>query len=180
MNLQGKQIYLKENLLEENYPLILKWMNDLEIIGYVFSAKRMVDFKTVEDVKAFLAEEKDEIFWGMYTQDDKFIGFTSLYDFQEKQCGFSVYILDKNYWGKGIELEATNLMLDYAFNELNMKKVVLETSEFHQGAIKMYEKAGFEKTEIIPNDRTIFHDGEWVLSGTLMMSIDNGRFKSRA
>lgn len=172
MTLQGKQIYLKENLSEENYPLLLKWLTDLEIIGYLYSAKRMTEFKTIEDVKNFLAEEKDEIFWEIYTQDDKFIGYTSLCGFKEKeQCEFSVFILDKNYWGKGIGFEVTNIILDYAFNKLQMKKVVLETSEFHQGAINMYEKAGFEKVETIPNDRTVFHNGKWVLSGSVIMSI---------
>lgn len=174
MALQGKQIYLKENLSEENYPLLLKWLTDLEIIGYLYSAKRMVEFKAVKDVKNFLAEEKDEMFWEIYTQDNKFIGYTSLCSFQGKeQCEFSVFILDKNYWGKGIGLESTKMMLDYVFNKLRMKKVVLETSEFHEGAIKMYEKAGFEKVEIIPNDRTVFHDGKWVLSGSVIMSINN-------
>lgn len=177
MTLQGKQIYLKENLSEENYPLLLKWLTNLEIIGYLYSAKRMVEFKTVEDIKGFLAEEKDEIFWEIHTKDDKFIGYTSLCSFQKKeQCEFSVFVLDKNYWSKGIGLEVTNMMLDYAFNKSQMKKVVLETSEFHQSAIKMYEKAGFKKAEVIPNDRTVFHEGNWVLSGSLIMEIEKYGF----
>jgi len=173
MIIQGKQIYLKENLSEENYPLLLMWLTDLEIIGYVYFAKRMAEFKTVEDVKNFLAEEKDEIFWEIYTKDNKFIGYTSLCDFNRKeQCEFSVFILDKNYWSKGMGLEATRLILKYAFSDLGMKTVILETSEFHQGAIKMYEKAGFKKVKIIPNDRTVFHDGKWVLSGSIIMDIN--------
>lgn len=92
MILQGKRIYLRENLVEENYPLLLKWLTDLEIIGYLYSAKRMVEFKTTEDIKNFLAEEKDEIFWEIYTKDGKFIGYTSLCSFQGKeQCEFNVF-----------------------------------------------------------------------------------------
>jgi RimJ/RimL family protein N-acetyltransferase len=177
MNFQSNKINFKENLSEENYPLLLKWLTDLEIIGYLYSAKRMVDFKTVEDVKNFLAEEKDELFWEIYTKDDKFIGYASLCSFQGKeQCEFNIFILDKNYWGKGIGLEVTKLMLDYAFNELKMKKVVLETSEFHQGAIRLYEQSGFKKVEIVSNDRTVFHNGEWVLSGSVIMDIEKGGF----
>ncbi len=176
MILQGKQIYLKENLSEENYPLLLKWFTDVEIIGYLYSAKRMVDFKTTEDIKNFLAEEKDEVFWEIYTKDNKFIGYTSLCGFQGKeQCEFSVFVLDKNYQGKGIGMEATKLILNYAFNELKIKTVILETSEFHQGAIKLYEKAGFKKVKVIPDDRTIFHNGEWVLSGSLIMEMSDDK-----
>lgn len=170
--LQGKQIYLKKNLAEENYPWILKRLTDLEIAGYLYWAKRIVGFKTIKDVKDFLAEDKDENFWEIYSKDNKFIGYTSLCDFREKeQCEFSIFILDKNYWGKGIGLEVTKIILDYAFDKLGMKKIVLETSEFHQGAIKLYEKAGFKKVKIIPNDRTVFHNDRWILSGSVIMEI---------
>lgn len=172
MKLAGEKIYLKEGLVKENYPLLLKRLTDLETVGYLYSAKRMLGFKTVEDVKEFLAEEKDEIFWGIYTKDNMFIGYTSLCSFQGKeQCEFNIFILDKNYWGKGMGSEVTKLMLDYAFNELEIKKIVLETSEFNQSAIRLYEKVGFKKTEIVPNDRTVFRNGEWVTSGSLFMEI---------
>lgn len=85
MNLQGNQIYLKENLSEENYPLLLKWFTDVEVIGYLYSARKMVDFKTLEDVKNFLAEDEDEIFWGIYTKENIFIGYTSLCAFDDQQ-----------------------------------------------------------------------------------------------
>jgi len=170
MTLQGEKVYLKENLSEENYPLLLQWMTDLETIRYLYSAKRMVEFKTVEDVKSFLAEEGDEVFWGIYTREDVFIGYTSLCSFQGKeQCEFSIFILDKNYWGKGIGLEVTELMLDYVFNVLSIGVVVLETSEFNKNAIKLYERTGFQVTKVMPYDRTVWHDGKWILSGSVIM-----------
>jgi RimJ/RimL family protein N-acetyltransferase len=177
--MKGKRICLKAGLTEENYSLFLKWLSDIEIIGYLYSAKRMVDFKTIADIKNFLAEEEDEMFWGIYAEDDAFIGYASLCSFQGKeQCEFNIFILDKNYWGKGIGMEVTSLMLNYAFNELGMEKVVLETSEFHQSAIRLYEKVGFKKIEVIPNDRTVFHNGEWVLSGSVIMKIEKNNFHS--
>lgn len=172
MIIKSKQIYLKKDIKEKNYPLLLKWFTNLDVIGYLYSAKRMVNFKTLDNVRSFLAEEKDEIFWEIYTKDNEFIGYTSLCCFEgKKQCEFSVFILDKNYWGKGIGLEATKSILEYAFNELKMKMVMLETSEFHQGAIRLYEKAGFKKMRIISNDRTVFHRGNWKLSGSVIMEI---------
>ncbi|MEI7890856.1 MAG: GNAT family N-acetyltransferase [bacterium] len=172
MKIQGQQICLKKNLSDENYPLLLGWFVDLEVIGYLYSAKRISKFKTIKEIKDFLAEEKDEIFWEIYASDDKFIGYASLCDFKEKeQCEFSIFILDKNYWGKGLGLETIRILLEHAFNDLKMKAVVLETSEFHQGAIKLYEKAGFKKIKAVPNDRTVFHKGEWVLSGSVLMEI---------
>ena len=181
MTFRRKQIYLTEGLLRENYPVLLKCLTDLEVVAYWYSAKRMVEFKTIDDITNFVAEEPDEIFWEMYTTEGVFIGFVSLYDFKEKErCGFSILILDKNYWGRGIGLEAITLMLHYAFNKLEMKTVVLETSEFHKSAIRLYEKVGFKKTDIVPNDRTIFHDGKWILSGTVIMELKRSDFASLA
>jgi|GEM_PF-1158266 RimJ/RimL family protein N-acetyltransferase len=174
------QIILKKNLSERNYPLLLKWLSDKSIIGYLYSARRMVNFKTVRDVKKFLAEEKDEIFWEICANNGKFIGYTSLCGFKNNQCEFSVFILDKKYWGKGIGGEVTRLMLDFAFDELKMKKVVLETSEHHQSAIKLYERIGFKKRKYIPNDRTIFHRGKWILSGSVIMSINKKNYDNQS
>ena len=162
MKLQGDKIYLQENLSEENYPLLLKWLTDLDIVNFLYFAKRMMEFKTVEDLKDFLFEEKDEL-----------IGYTSLCSFQGKEkCEFSIFILNKNYWGKGIGMEASKLLLDYAFNELKIKTITLETSEFHQNAISLYEKIGFKKVKLIPNDREVFFDGKWISSGTVEMEKD--------
>lgn len=174
MNLIGDKIYLKENISEENYPLLLQWFNDLEVVGYLYSAKRISEFKTVQDAKEFLAEEKDEIFWEIYANDGKFIGYASLCDFREKErCEFSVFILNKKYWGKGLGTEVTKIMVKHAFKELGIKTVILETSEFNQGAISVYEKVGFKKIKVVPNDRTVFHNGKWMKSGSVVMEIKN-------
>ena len=171
--IQEKQIYLKKGFREENYAKILEWFRDLEVVGYLYSAKRIIEFRTVWDVKNFLAEEEDEIFWEIYAKDGEFIGYGSLCDFKNgKQCEFSIFLLNKKYWGKGIGFEASKIILNYAFSKLRMKKVVLETSEFHNGAIKLYEKLGFRKIKTISNDRTVFHDGEWILSGSVIMEME--------
>ena len=176
MKLEGEKIYLQEGLVEENYPYLLEWFHDVEVVGYAIWAKKGLALKDVDDLKEFITRLENGIVFGIYDKADKFIGYTALADLRDKEeCEFVIFIMDKNYWGKGIGLEITNLMVDYAFNDLQIKKVILTTSEFHKYAIKLYEKAGFKKTNLIPNDRTIFHNGEWVLSGTVEMEIENKR-----
>jgi RimJ/RimL family protein N-acetyltransferase len=173
MKIEGENLYLKEGLAEENYPMLLEWFRDIELMGYISFVRQALELKNISELKSLIAEVESGPIFEVYSKEDKFIGYTSLSDLKEnKECEFSVFILDKNYWKKGMGLEATKLTLNYAFNDLGMEKIILETSEFHTKAIRLYEKAGFRKTRLIPNDRTIFHDGKWVLSGTVEMAIE--------
>ena len=164
-------------VLEEHYPLVLHAFNDLEVVKYFSSAKSALGLSDISELKAFLKWWETGPILEMYTNDDAFIGYTSLSDISSgDECEFSVFILDKNYWGKGIAKEATLLTLGHAFRDLGMKKVTLETSEFHENALRLYEKVGFKKVKVIPNDRTVFHNGEWILSGSIIMEIKSDDF----
>ena len=160
---------------DDKYPLLLNWFGDIETISYLYAAKRIVKFKTIDDVKEFLAEENDEIFWEIYDKNtNKFIGYTSLCSFKGKeQCEFNIFILDKSYWGKGVGKETTQIMLDYAFYKLQIKRIVLETSELNKDALKLYEKMGFRISQVIANDRISFHHGKWLKNSSVMMYLEN-------
>lgn len=177
MKITGEKIYLRKGLVEENYPLLLGWFRDLEMMKYVGWVKKGLALKDVGELKRFIAELEDGIIFGIYNTDDMFIGYASLSDFVGKEeCEFGIFILDKNYQGKGIGKDVTRLMLEYGFGELGIKKIILSTSEFHKNGMSLYEKSGFKKTKLIPNDRTIFHNGQWVLSGTVEMAMEHEDF----
>lgn len=170
--LRGSKIYLQEGLREEDYPLVLKGYTDLSVMGFVYFAKESVGLKTVEEAKKLFHTIEKEIFFGIYDWKDKFIGYTSLEKDKRGEYEFGIIILDKDYWRKGIGEEATKLTLDYAFNNLGLHRVFLNVSERHAKAIALYERMGFKKTKVIPNDREIFLDGRWVLSGTVEMELN--------
>ena len=50
---------------------------------------------------------------------------------------------DRNEWGKGYGTEAMNLMLEFAFTEINLRRVTLTVFEYNPRAIRSYEKTGF-------------------------------------
>jgi diamine N-acetyltransferase len=47
--------------------------------------------------------------------------------------------------GQGLGTEATRLVLDYAFNVLHLRNVMLETLEWNAGGLAAYERAGFRR-----------------------------------
>lgn len=66
------------------------------------------------------------------------------------------YAIDDEYWGRGIVVEAANLLLDYAFNELRVKEVIVGHGEQNLQSKRVIEKLGFvfEKAEYEEQFRT--------------------------
>ena len=55
-----------------------------------------------------------------------------------------VGIGDRNDWGKGYGTDAMRIILRFAFDELNLHRVFLNTFEYNPRAIRSYEKCGFK------------------------------------
>ena len=51
--------------------------------------------------------------------------------------------LGPQYLGKGFGKDAMHLVVNYAFNELNLHRLSLTVFSYNQGAIKLYESLGF-------------------------------------
>jgi RimJ/RimL family protein N-acetyltransferase len=65
-------------------------------------------------------------------------------DFISRKADLGIFIGDKELRGKGYGAEAIMLLLDFAFNILNLNNIMLTVKEFNSRAIKCYEKCGFK------------------------------------
>lgn len=79
--------------------------------------------------------------------DNKLIGGTGLFDIswtsRSAEVGISIY--NPEYWGKGYGVESLNLILSFAFQDLNLNRVGLEVFVFNKRAHKCYLKVGFKE-----------------------------------
>ncbi len=73
------------------------------------------------------------------------IGFTGLDGgaFPKGDTFVGIGIGERDFWGKGYGTDAMKVILRYAFQELNMRRVSLTTFEYNPRAVGSYEKAGF-------------------------------------
>jgi RimJ/RimL family protein N-acetyltransferase len=78
-------------------------------------------------------------------ENDRLIGFGGLegYIFPHGEAFAGIGIGEREFWGKGYGTDAMNVILRYAFQELNLRRVTLDTFEYNPRAIRSYEKAGF-------------------------------------
>lgn len=77
--------------------------------------------------------------------EDKLVGFLDLDGdfFPHGEAFVGIGVGDREFWGKGYGTDAIQVILRYAFQELNLRRVSLDTFEYNPRAVRSYEKAGF-------------------------------------
>ena len=108
------------------------------------------------------------------TKDNIHIGNVMYYDYSisNKQTELGIMIGNKDYWGKGYGTEAVQLLLEYLFSVLNLKRVYLHTLSWNYRAQASFIRAGFN---VVRSVRRGGHDfilmevieSDWSKSNTL-------------
>lgn len=81
-------------------------------------------------------------------------GLIGLLNIDQKNSKAELYISigETSYKGKGVSTEASRLLLQYAFEELNLNRIYLYTESGNFPAQKLFEKIGFIREGHIRND----------------------------
>ena len=80
-------------------------------------------------------------------EKEEIIGTIALDDIEwpNRTAGLGIWSGTSDNWGKGYGTEATNLLIAYAFNELNLFRLQLTVFDFNLRAISLYEKLSFKR-----------------------------------
>jgi RimJ/RimL family protein N-acetyltransferase len=126
-----------------------RWSGDSEYLR-LLEADPAIQFSVKYETEWLQKEqEKDPPAFYMFAirtlEDDQLIGFIGLEgDFYPNGDAFvGIGIGERECWGKGYGTDAMKIILRYAFQELNLRRVSLGTFEYNPRAIRSYEKAGF-------------------------------------
>ena len=140
----GDKCYLSPINLEdaEQYT---EWLNDLEVSKNLVVSSQSIGLDKEKMILEDMIKRGNQIFAIIDIKTDKLIGNCSLFtiEHEHRKAEFGIFIGDKSYWGKGFGTEATELILDYGFNILNLHNILLKVYNFNKKAIHCYEKAGF-------------------------------------
>jgi len=99
---------------------------------------------------------KNEVLYLIQTLgDSKVIGHVGLYniDFRVRKAEFAILIAGEDNQGKGYGSLCTKFLIDYAFDELNIRKINLSLLSENKRAVSMYNKIGFLQEGILRNDQ---------------------------
>jgi RimJ/RimL family protein N-acetyltransferase len=80
-------------------------------------------------------------------EEDRLIGFVAVHsiEWNNQSALLAIGIGEPDYRGKGYGGDALQLILGYAFRELNLHRLGLDVIANNQPAIRAYEKAGFRR-----------------------------------
>ncbi len=131
----------------------MKYWNSMELrklLGNVDRgpAARNQEEEWIKDTWKLREERRAFLFAVETTADNKLIGGSGLFRFdwtsRSAEIGISIY--NPEYWGKGYGAESLDLLLRFAFLDLNLNRVELEVFDFNKRAYKCYVKVGFKES----------------------------------
>jgi ribosomal-protein-alanine N-acetyltransferase len=141
----GRTIYLRPPEVEDA-PALVTWFNDPEVTRTLRHYQPMSLAKEKEFLEQINRSETEIALAIVVRETDQFIGVAGFRDLsvRHRHAAFGISIGEKTMWGRGYGAEATQLLVRHAFQTLNLNRVQLEVYEFNKGAIRCYEKAGFQ------------------------------------
>ncbi|MBC1422200.1 GNAT family N-acetyltransferase [Listeria seeligeri] len=144
---ESNRIQLR-SLSEEDAVSFSKWSEDGEYLRGLdtdFAKPRNTEFFK-NQIQSF-EDSTDMIQFGIYVpQNQLLIGFISLHsiEWNNQIASMAIGIGEAEYRKNGYGSEAIQLLLNYAFHELNLHKVELDVISNNDTAIYCYKKNGFE------------------------------------
>lgn len=127
---------------------LANWLNDLAVslpLGY--EAYTPTSAERIRNEVSGIINSNQHVFSIFHNDSNKCIGRCALFniDFINRTSTLSILIGDKNHWNKGFGKEAITLLIDYAFNLINLNSVRLSVFSFNENAMNCYKDVGFKE-----------------------------------
>ena len=150
----------------------LAWLKDSTVTRFLEA--RFTEY-TLERLRCYIRSENertDVVFFGIFSRSDgRLIGTLRLSTIRKRHrnCEIGLMIGDRTMWGRGCATEAIELACQYAFETLDLHRVVAGCYSTNLASIRAFGKAGFEQEGCMREDRL---DGvDWV--DTVILGVLN-------
>jgi RimJ/RimL family protein N-acetyltransferase len=176
--IEGEKIYLRGLYKEDISSNMFNWTDDRDVTKYLFRGLFPNNIQIAEQQYEQMIKNDKEIELAIINkEDDQLIGITGMHSINwiSRSGEFRILIGEKDYWGKGLGKEVTQLMCAYGFNKLNLEKVWLGVTKSNERAYQTYVNCGFVIEGELRNE--VFRNG--VYYNVTRMSILRNEFKQK-
>lgn len=145
LHLAGEKIFLRILNIADATVEYCAWLNDPEVNKFLTTQQAIIS-----ELRKYIKEKlisENSLFLGIFwKKNGRHIGNIKLepIDKKKREAVMGILIGDKDYWGKGIATEAVNLLGDYAFKVLKLRKLGLKVIAENKAAVRVYQKCGFK------------------------------------
>jgi UDP-4-amino-4,6-dideoxy-N-acetyl-beta-L-altrosamine N-acetyltransferase len=150
-------------LEESDIDFLYVWQNAPNVRDLTMGFRFPVQKETVKEWIKNQREQngKSRVVFAI-RQEENLVGTIQLHglDPYQRKALLGIYIGEAAKRNTGMGFVSCALVIDYAFNGLNIRKIGLEVLSINQNAIALYEKLGFKKEGTKIND--YFLDGQYL------------------
>lgn len=158
--LNGKKISLR-NLEETDLQNIQKWLSNSEFTHYLFQGDRPTSLQSLKDDFDKNHKNMHDVVFALVTKNNVHIGWVGIYEINwiSRKGEIRFFVGEKKFWGRGYATEAVSLLVDYAFNKLNLHRVYGGTNKENKGSIKVFKNNGFHEEGTLKEEH--FRNGRY-------------------
>lgn len=143
---QGSQIKITA-LTEQDAENFAKWSEDsnyLRNLDTDYAIPRNIDYY-IPGIQSATANNTEMEFGIRKIDNNELFGFIAIHgiEWNNRAARMAIGIGQAEHRSKGYGTEAIQLILRFAFHELNLHRVGLDVNSNNEEAIRSYEKAGF-------------------------------------
>lgn len=148
MILKAGNVFLREVTPSDVNNTYLSWMNDPQVTQFLEVRFTQQSKKSIQTFVKQMASDDTNLFMAIcLNADNTHIGNIKLGPIHpiHKFADIGILIGDKNCWGKGFGVEAISLVVDFAFESLNLNRVSAGFYRGHNASKRAFEKVGFQQ-----------------------------------
>lgn len=143
--LKGENIQLRA-IEPSDLEILYQWENDTNI----WKVSDTITPLSKHVLTQYLANAHQDIFIAkqlrlIIEKDERSIGMIDLFDFEplHQRAGIGIWIADEGERQKGFAKEALQLLLNYAFKQLQLKQIYCNISSINKASINLFSGLDF-------------------------------------
>ncbi|MSU55562.1 MAG: N-acetyltransferase [Candidatus Taylorbacteria bacterium] len=143
VSLVGVRGTILRPVMQSDIPLAMKWMNDPEVSEFLNSHLPLT-LKNEEEWYNGVSSDKNQAVFIIVVKDCP-IGIMGIHriNWFDRTATTGAVIGEKEYWGKGYGTDAKMILLDYAFNTLNLRKIFSSVIAFNKRSLQYSLHCGY-------------------------------------
>ncbi len=145
---------------EKDLPFFTRWMNDQEVTRFL-KTRLPVTLAGERKWLEGLSDRKNDVVLAITTLAGKPLGVMGIHriDWVNGTATTGAFIGEKTYWGKGYGTDAKMVLLDYAFNTLNLRKISSKVYAFNARSLAYSKHCGYKQEGVLK--KHVFREGEY-------------------